>query len=353
MENLDLNFWKNKKVLITGNTGFKGSWLCLILKHLGASVTGYALRPNTNPNMYDFCDIENRIDEQYFSDINNFKILKGAIKGHDIVFHLAAQPIVIDAYKDPIYTYNTNIMGTVNLLEACKQENIKTVVCITTDKVYKNKNWTWGYRETDELGSEDPYSASKACCELVINSYRTSYNLNVASCRAGNVLGGGDFSKYRIIPSIIKSIENQEKLEIRNPDHSRPWLHVLDPLFGYIKLAEKLDSDKSFGQAWNFAPDFKNEIKVKEILDLFEKNFHFEYIVNKSNEFKEDKRLNLDNTKSLNILNWMPKIDFDNTLRLTMSWYRVYLANILNENKENIYLHTMNQIEDYIENSIQ
>lgn len=341
-----VNFYKNKRVFVTGSTGFKGSWLCLMLKELGAIVTGYSLPAPTSPSMFELCNIEDKIDKQILGDVNNLKDLKEAVKGQDIVFHLAAQPIVIEAYENPTYTFQTNIMGTVNLLEACRHENIKTIICITTDKVYKNNNWEWGYRESDNLSNDDPYSASKGCCEVVISTYRKSYGLNVASCRAGNVIGGGDWGKYRLIPDIIEHIEYNKKLIIRNPYHTRPWQHVLEPLYGYLKLGLLLYIDKRLALAFNFAPNITNEINVKTIIKKFELNFDFKYIVEENNKYKECSFLKLDSSRVNKLLSWKAILDLDQTLNLTISWYRDYM------NRQDLYKKTIDQIKDYYANTL-
>ena len=286
MENLE-RFFKNKKVLITGHTGFKGSWLSKILLNWGADISGIALKPDTDPNLFNILEIKKNINN-YFCDIRNFKSLEKIVEKEkpEIVFHLAAQPLVRSSYDDPLYTFETNILGVVNILQIIKKINrIKAAVIITTDKVYENKKNKLSYKEDDRLGGYDPYSSSKAASELVINSYIRSffnpkdYNKKhktlIASARSGNVIGGGDWQKDRIIPDIVKSIyEKKEKLIIRNPDSIRPWQYVLEDLEGYLLLAKKLyQGKKEFSGAWNFGPDSKE--KCLTVKELIEKSFNF------------------------------------------------------------------------------
>lgn len=339
MENLDLKFWKDKKVLITGATGFKGSWLSLMLFYLGARVVGYSLRPPTDPSMFKILDLDKDIIHVE-NNILNLSALKEVIKAYnfDIVFHLAAQPLVIDSYKDPIGTYMTNVIGTANVLEAIRNSpTIKSVVVVTTDKCYDNKEWEWSYRENDVLGGYDPYSNSKACAELVVDSYRKSflYNIGIATARAGNVIGGGDFSPNRLVPDCIRAINKNQTVEVRNLNSVRPWQHVLEPLWGYILLAEKLwISPKQFSEAWNFGP---NEINNKTV------EYVVNYLCNKvyseiNNSTHEANFLKLDSSKAKTRLNWHPKLTLDDALEMTLEWNRA-------KNKKEL---TMKQIERYL-----
>jgi len=352
-----INFFKNKKVLITGHTGFKGSWLSQILINFGAVVVGYSLKAGTQPNLFEALNLDKNV-KTYFEDINNFKKLKEVIEKEkpEIIFHLAAQAIVRTAYDEPLKTYETNVMGTANLLEVIKELGfVKSVVMITTDKVYENKNWIWAYRENDELGGYDPYSSSKTCAEFVINSYiKSFFNLAdfgfkhstlIAVARAGNVIGGGDWSKDRLIPDIVKSIfEKEESIVLRNPDSVRPWQHVLEPLFGYLLLSKKLyEKDTSFVGAWNFAPNEENNIPVIELLrksiSILGKG---EHTICKSNDIKhEAKLLKLDSTKAKTFLRWKPLLDIDKSLLWTFLWYKDYYS------KKDILLLTNNQIKSY------
>ena len=263
---MDKLFWRNKKVFLTGHTGFKGAWLSLWLQHLGAEVTGFALKPPSNPSFYDVTDIsKNMVSIE--GDVRDFNALKEALvnSNAEIVFHLAAQSLVRLSYENPIETYSTNIMGTVNLLEAVRNcSSVRSVVNITTDKCYENKEWLWSYRENEPLGGYDPYSSSKACSELVTSSFTNSFfnpksyeihGVAIATARAGNVIGGGDWSKDRLIPDILNSVINKQPVKLRNPRSVRPWQHVLEPLDGYLKLAQKLyEAGGEYSSAWNFGP---------------------------------------------------------------------------------------------------
>ena len=259
----DAGFWRGKRVFLTGHTGFKGGWLAIWLESLGASVFGYALAPVTTPSLFEITRLDESVDS-ILADVRDAQKLSDAIRRAepDIVFHLAAQPLVRASYRDPVETYSTNVMGTVHLLEAVRQtDSVRAVVVVTTDKCYDNREWEWGYRENDPLGGYDPYSSSKAAAELVTAAYRNSYFLAsevaaVASARAGNVIGGGDWSEDRLIPDIVRAVSDGKPVRIRNPDAIRPWQHVAEPLAGYIRLAQHLYTDGAgFAQAWNFGPE--------------------------------------------------------------------------------------------------
>ncbi|MDK2789587.1 MAG: CDP-glucose 4,6-dehydratase [Methanothermococcus sp.] len=335
-------FFKGKKILITGHTGFKGSWLTQILLNFGADIVGCSLEPTTNPNLFDILDLGSRI-KNYFEDIRDYHRIKEIIEKEkpEIVFHLAAQPLVRDSYDDPLFTYETNIIGTANVLQAIKETKcVKSAVIITTDKVYENKEWIWAYRENDELGGYDPYSTSKACAELVVKSYIRSFfntkdygkkhNTLIASVRAGNVIGGGDWSKDRLIPDIIRAIfEKDEQITIRNPESIRPWQHVLEPLLGYLLLAQHLyNGKKEFVGAWNFAPNEENFINVE---NLVKKGIEIlgtgKYTVKRDDSKHEMKILKLDATKAKTYLKWKPVLNIDETLNWTFEWYRKYYGN--------------------------
>src|SRR3989338_3469423 len=281
VENMGMNknFWQGKKVFITGHTGFKGGWLVTWLKLLGASVTGYALPPEAQPNLFELAHVADGITSIY-DDILNIAHLSQAIKNQrpDVVFHLAAQPLVHYSYTNPVETYNVNVMGTVNLLEAVRSiDSIRAIVIVTSDKCYENKEWLWGYRETDPMGGFDTYSSSKGCVELIVSAYRRSYfnplhydqhGVGLASVRAGNVLGGGDWAKDRLVPDLVRSFTNKEEAIIRNPLAYRPWQYILDLLCGYLKLTENLcDKGVSFADAWNFGPSEDNVKPVAWIAD--------------------------------------------------------------------------------------
>ena len=246
---VDLSFYKNKRVFITGHTGFKGSWLCKILKMAGADVTGYSLAPQTNPNLFEIAHIDKNINS-IIGDIRDYTSLEKAFFNAkpEIVFHLAAQPIVRESYEDPVYTYETNVMGTVNILECVRKSNcVKSFLNVTTDKVYENNEWVWGYRENDPLDGFDPYSNSKSCSDIVTHSYYKSFlkdlGVAVSTARAGNVIGGGDFAKDRIIPDCVRAVLKSEKIIVRNPNSTRPYQHVLEPLFAYLLIAQKQYED--------------------------------------------------------------------------------------------------------------
>ncbi len=333
--NIDFDFYKNKKIFITGHTGFKGSWLCLLLNKLEANVTGYALAPEiNNESLFDLANINQEVDS-HIADIRDYKKLREVLQSSkpDIIFHLAAQPLVRDSYEDPIYNYETNVIGTVNLLEASKDlKSLKALVNITTDKCYDNKEWFWPYRENDTLGGHDPYSASKACSEIVTNSYKKSFfeklNIGLASARAGNVIGGGDFSKDRIIPDIVKSIKDSQNLILRNPNAVRPWQHVLDVLYGYLLLGESLcKNPKEFSESFNFSPLENKEIIVEEItkefISLIGKGSY--EIVSSEANLHEATMLKLDSSKAFKKLNWTPKFKTMQAISETALWYKEYL----------------------------
>ena len=354
------NFFKGKKILVIGHTGFKGSWLTQLLLNFGTDIIGYSLEPNTNTNLFDILNLRDNISN-HFKDVNDYNELKKIIEIEkpEIVFHLAAQPLVRDSYDDPLFTYKTNVIGTANVLQAIKETNcVKSAVIITTDKVYENKEWIWAYRENDELGGYDPYSTSKACAELVVKSYIRSFfnvdnyleshNTLIASVRAGNVIGGGDWSKNRLVSDIIKAIfEGNETVVLRNPESIRPWQHVLEPLLGYLLLAQKLyDGKKEFVGAWNFAPDEENFITVEEIvkrgISILETG---NYFVKKDNSKHEMKTLKLDATKAKVYIEWKPLLNIDETMEWTFEWYKKYYND---GNNENIVSFTNNQINLFL-----
>ena len=346
-----MNFWFGKKVFITGHTGFKGSWLSLWLIKKGACVHGYSLYPTVETSLFKSLNLENYAKKQnikyqsFEGDIRDKDLLRKKIKEikPDIVFHLAAQALVINSYKNPIYTWETNLNGTLNLLEALKNiEKNCAIVIVSTDKVYENKEWEYGYREIDQLGGHDPYSASKAGMEIAIQSWRKSFcgnmphqnkYISIASARAGNVIGGGDWAKNRIIPDIIRGFINNEKIDIRNPNSTRPWQHVLDPLNGYLLLAEKLyslknDSEINFESAFNFGPSIQSNIKVKVLIDLIKTQIPISVNFLNTNQKKhESKLLFLSSEKARISLGWEPNLKFNEVLEMTLSWYKSYLKN--------------------------
>lgn len=338
LNTLHTNFWRNKKVLITGHNGFKGSWLSLFLMQLGAEIFGISLK-NDDPNsLFNKLGIKKNINEKII-DIRDIDLIKGAISDFspDIIFHLAAQPLVREGYLKPVETWSTNVMGTISILEAIRELKKKVIfIGITTDKVYYNYEWIYGYRENDRLGGFDPYSSSKAASELAISAWKKSFACNsgclISSARAGNVIGGGDYAKDRIIPDIFKSLKEKKVLLIRNPKSTRPWQHVLEPLWGYILLAEKMNEDKSFSGSYNFGPEFSSNRTVQDVVDAFSKVIKIKYKVDTSNESsKEAKLLHLVSEKSKAALNWRPIWDFEKTINRTASWYDKIQKNISNE----------------------
>jgi CDP-glucose 4,6-dehydratase len=323
------SFWKNKKVFLTGHTGFKGAWLCLILEKLGADITGYSLDPPSDPNLFELCGLKKTV-RSIRGDIRDIKKLEKALISSKarIVIHMAAQPLVRDSYLDPIYTYGTNVMGTVNILEASKKAgDIKSIVNVTTDKCYENPGRNKPFKENEPLGGFDPYSSSKACSELVTSAYRRSFDLPAASARSGNVIGGGDWGKDRIIPDLFSSVFSAKKLLIRYPKATRPWQHVLEPLFGYLILAEKLFKDRSkYTGAWNFGPLEKDEKTVewivKRISDLWSGGV--DYKIDKSRHPHEAHYLRLDSSKARKELGWRTKWKVRDAVDLTVSWFEGY-----------------------------
>ena len=271
----DLSFYKGKKVLVTGHTGFKGSWMCKVLTNMGAEVAGYSLNPPTNPSLFEIAEIEKDI-KSYIGDIRDLKKLKAVFDEFqpEIVLHLAAQPIVRDSYKDPVYTYETNVMGTVNILECVRNsESVKSFLNVTTDKVYENKEWCWGYRENEPLDGYDPYSNSKSCSELVTHSYKNSFfkdsDIAISTARAGNVIGGGDFANDRIVPDCIRAAKKKEDIIVRNPHSTRPYQHVLEPVYAYLMIAAKLYEDGKYAGYYNVGPDDVDCFTTGNLVDLF------------------------------------------------------------------------------------
>lgn len=336
---MQTEFWKEKRIFITGHSGFKGSWLVRCLQLLGAHVCGYSLKPDTKPSLFELINLENDC-QSHWSDISDYKALEIAIKNYqpDIVFHLAAQPLVRKSYADPRETFQTNVMGTVNLLEACSQvDSIKSIVVVTTDKCYENKEWHWSYRENEPLGGHDPYSASKACAEIVASSYRNSFLSKLGQCkdshymataRAGNVIGGGDWSEDRLITDIIKAFSNEETLEIRSPNAIRPWQHVLDAVSGYLLLAQKLyENGNEYASAWNFGP-YENDMRpVVDIVNQIDELWHHpvSWKVTGSQDLHEAGLLKLDCAKAHNLLNWQPKWNLEQAILHTTQWYQHWL----------------------------
>jgi len=356
---IDRLFWKDKRVFITGHTGFKGSWLCLWLTALGAKVHGYALPPPTDPSLFQLCGIDTAV-QSTIADVRDRDALLRAVLSvqPEIVIHMAAQPLVRDSYKIPAETYEINVMGTVNLFEAIRaSRSVKAVINVTTDKCYENKEWVWGYRENEPLGGYDPYSNSKACSELVTSAYRSSYfnpkdhalhGVAVASARAGNVIGGGDWATDRLIPDCMRAILRNEKVLIRNPNAIRPWQHVLEPLSGYLTLAHKLFTDgPRFSGAWNFGPE-ENDAKPVEWLvkGLCSKwGGTASYTIDTGAHPHEAHYLKLDCSKARTELSWTPRWPLDKALDSIVEWTRTY------QQGRSVTQTCLQQIQEYSVNS--
>tara|TARA_B100000900_G_scaffold41615_1_gene31063 strand:+ start:704 stop:1786 length:1083 start_codon:yes stop_codon:yes gene_type:complete len=322
--------FKNKKIIITGDSGFKGTWLSIWLKELGADVYGYSLPAENKMDNFNLCGLEGIINHKD-GDIRNREDLSKFFQQvkPDFAFHLAAQPIVLDSIKDPYTTFSTNVMGTVNFFESVRNcSSIKVAINITSDKCYKNQNWLWSYRESDELGGTDPYSCSKSISELITESYIKSYFANrdfpfIATARAGNVLGAGDWANFRIVPDIFRSIIGKKTVKVRNPSYTRPWQHVLEPLSGYLTLAHHLfENGKEYQGAWNFGPrnDNCSVLDVVKKIKEFERGLDFILSTDKG-ENKEHSILGLDISKSKNLLNWYPLLSFHETIRFVHNGY--------------------------------
>ncbi len=327
------DFWQGKRVFLTGHTGFKGGWLSLWLQSLGAQVHGYALAPSTEPNLFQVARIKADMASSEISDIRDADRLAHAMQlaRPEIVFHLAAQPLVRYAYDHPVETYAVNVMGAVHLLEAVRATpGVKAVVNVTTDKCYENREWPWGYRENEAMGGYDPYSSSKACAELVTAAYRRSFletaGVALASARAGNVIGGGDWAENRLVPDILRAMDAGETLKIRSPLSIRPWQHVLEPLSGYLLLAEHLYSgDARFADAWNFGPGDDDARPVQWIVQQFA-DMHSGLIwqYEKAPQPHEAHYLKLDSSKARSLLSWKPRSGLQGALRKTLDWHKAW-----------------------------
>lgn len=353
---MDKHFWQGKKVLVTGHTGFKGSWLSLWLQNLGADVTGYALPAPSTPSLFEQAHVADNMTH-IVADIRDADAIKKAVQQAqpEIVLHLAAQPLVRYSYENPIETYSTNVMGTLHLLEAIRAvDSVRACVMVTTDKCYENKEWDWGYRENEPMGGFDPYSSSKGCMELLVASYRNSFfstekyqahKTAIATVRAGNVIGGGDWADDRLIPDMLTAFENNQPVTIRNPCAIRPWQHVLEPLAGYLEIAEKLyTKGPDYAEAWNLGPEQKDAKPV-------------EWIASKLSEFwgegaswqsdsnadhpHEARYLKLDCSKAWASLSWRPQWSLEQTLEKIVEWHRAYIAG------KNMHEVTLNQITHY------
>ncbi|MEE1263516.1 CDP-glucose 4,6-dehydratase [Ruminococcus sp.] len=330
----DINFYRGKKVFVTGHTGFKGSWLCKILSNAGAQVTGYSLEPPTNPSLFEIAGIENDV-VSVIGDIRDLKSLKAAFDEAqpEIVLHLAAQPIVLDSYKDPAYTYETNVMGTVNILECVRNSDcVKSFLNVTTDKVYLNKEWPWGYRENEELDGFDPYSNSKSCSELVTHSYKNSFFADgktaISTARAGNVIGGGDFANNRIIPDCVRAAQKGENIIVRNASSTRPYQHVLEPLYAYLMIAAKQYEDASYSGYYNVGPDDRDCYETGALTDLFVRHWGegLEWISRSKNGPHEANYLKLDCSKLKSVFGWQPVWDLDKAVEKVVEWSKCWLG---------------------------
>ena len=338
---IDKNFWKDRKVFLTGHTGFKGSWMLIWLKELGCDICGYALEPEKNSLFNYLFDNKKKEFRNIYGDINNKEYLQDKILefNPEIVFHFAAQPLVLESYLSPLKTWQTNLIGSLNLLESLKSYDQKcSIIIITTDKVYKNKEWIYAYRENDELGGYDPYSASKAATEIAVESWKKSFIgkgssqnnfLSISTARSGNVIGGGDWSKNRILPDAVNSIINNKDLLIRNPNSTRPWQHVLEPLAGYLLLAQKVyQNPELYSDAFNFGPGLNSNKTVEELINEVFKHWKGNYTkeYNSKDAHHEAKILNLDIQKSNKYLNWTPLWNFEFTIKKTIMWYKNFYA---------------------------
>ena len=344
-------FYKGKNVFITGHTGFIGSWLTKVLSVSDSVILGYSLNPPTNPNMYDAIRLSKDITDLR-GDVRDKESLKKAIQEFqpEIVFHLAAQPIVLESYDNPVETVETNVMGTVNLLESLRRVgSAKVIVVMTSDKVYKNNGSSYSYREVDPLGGKDPYSASKSSQDIVVSSFRESYldsmGVGISSIRAGNVIGGGDWGAHRIVPDVVSGLTEGKIIRIRNPDSVRPWQYVLEPISGMLLLAQRMWGDIKFSEEWNFGPNNQREITVKELVDKFLNKWGGgSYTIAKDSEARESNYLQLDISKARSVLRWFPKYNFEEAIEETVEWYKAYY-----ENKGNINNVTEEQIKAYFE----
>jgi len=361
LKNLFNGIYKGKKVFLTGHTGFKGSWLALWLTNMGAEVYGYSLKPVYSPSHYNLLNLGN---QETIGDIRDYSTLRSTIADFkpEIVIHMAAQPLVRLSYKKPLETYEVNVMGTANVLEACRNiDTIKAILVITTDKCYENKEWVWGYRESDPMGGYDPYSSSKGCAELVTSSYRNSFfnienygkqhNTLLASVRAGNVIGGGDWSEDRLIPDLIKAAGKNDTVLVRSPDSIRPWQHVLEPLSGYLLLGQRLIEGKTgFADGWNFGPSDESSIPVIDVIKSMQQNWDkINYCIKAdAHNLHEANMLKLDCSKAYMKLKWNGIWDMSETIKQTVMWYREYFekGNIISNMQLSEY--TVNAINSNI-----
>lgn len=347
---VDISFWKDKKVFVTGHTGFKGSWMCRVLLNLGAQVTGYSLPATTDPNLFSLAEIEDKMTGT-LADIRDHKKLRTSFDESrpEIVIHMAAQPIVRDSYKDPRYTYETNVMGTVNLLECVRlSDSVKSFLNVTTDKVYKNNEWEWGYRETDPLDGYDPYSNSKSCSELLTHSYKSSFladrNIAISTARAGNVIGGGDFAVDRIIPDCVRAVQNNEPITVRNPYSTRPYQHVLEPIMAYLMIAEKQYEDIQYTGWYNIGPDDCDCITTGDLVDIFCSAWGqgTKWESKCTSGPHEAGFLKLDCSRLKSTFGWKPKWNVYEAVQKTCEWTKAWIKG------DNVSEVMDRQIEEYI-----
>jgi len=343
----DPNIWRGRRILITGHTGFKGSWLVAMLRAAGADIAGLALEPQTSPNLFTLLELEREIDSRIV-DVRDLELVRKTVfeTKPEIVFHLAAQALVRAGYDSPVETFATNVMGTANLLEALRDaEGLRAVVVVTSDKCYKNREWLWGYREDEMLGGEDPYSSSKAAAELVTHAYRRSFfahGARIATARAGNVIGGGDWATDRLVPDVINASLRGEPPALRSPHSVRPWQHVVEPLAGYMTLAEKLLESAEFADAWNFGPVGEQHVTVAGLAQalLTAMGRPPDWVAGEQGPH-EAKLLRLDATKARTLLGWRSKLDDAAAVAWTAAWYRAW------HEGENVRALTLSQIEEY------
>lgn len=334
MSEFELSFYQGKKVFVTGHTGFKGAWLCKMLANAGAEVTGYALNPPTSPSLFEIAGIEADI-HSVIGDIRDYSTLKAAFDAAqpEIVLHLAAQPIVRDSYKDPAYTYETNVMGTVNILECVRNSScVKSFLNVTTDKVYLNKEWIWGYRENEELDGYDPYSNSKSCSELVTHAYNNSFfadgRVAISTARAGNVIGGGDFAHDRIIPDCIRAAIKHEEIVVRNPFSTRPYQHVLEPLYAYLMIAAMQYKDRKYAGYYNVGPDDVDCFQTGALVDLFVSKWGdgLQWINRYDGGPHEANFLKLDCSKLKATFGWKPRWNLDTAIEMVVEWSKCWIS---------------------------